>query len=243
MERSGMSDRKRRGPEWFGYELRRVGRVGLLTPVLVAFGFVGIAIAMAMTGAEFEQVARRLTSGLEVALPLASGLVAAFVVAGEPVLDLQLALPTRYRTTVLRRLALVVGWAALVAILWASALRLFGLWAWPGPFLLTQLGWISPLSWYVSLGVLLALLLRSRTASGAILGGVWVFQYSLGGLLTLNDWAFLLLLSATTHALPFVGVEQWLGNRLALIVMSVAMMMGAARVLRNEEALVRGGDR
>ncbi len=128
------------GPEWLPYELRRLGRIGLMMPVLVALGFVGIAVAMALTGAEMEQVARRLTSGLEIALPLIPGLAAAFVVADEPALDLQLTVLTRYRTTVLRRLALLVGWTALVAVLWASVLYLLGLWAWSGPFLLMQLG-------------------------------------------------------------------------------------------------------
>lgn len=231
------------GYQWLPYELRRLGKIGLAMPVLVALGFAGIALAMALTGAETAQIARRLTSGLELVLPLVSGLAASFVVADEPALDLQLTVLTRYRTTMLRRLALLVGWTALVAILWASTLRLLGLWAWPGSFFLTQLGWLAPLLWYVSLGTLLALLLRSRVASGAILAGVWLFESSLGGLLLNSDWLYVFLLSATTYALPFLGVEMWLNNRLALIAMALAMAFGAALILRNNETLVRGVDR
>ncbi|QIN84528.1 hypothetical protein GBA63_19170 [Rubrobacter tropicus] len=231
------------GPEWLPYELRQLGKVGLAMPIFVALGFVGIAVAMALTGTGTEQIARRLTSGLEIALPFVAGLAAAFVVADEPALDLQLTVLTRYRTTVLRRLALIVGWTALVAILWAVALRLLGLWAWPEPFLLMQLGWLSPLLWYVSFGVLLALLLRSRMASGAVLGGIWVFQYVLGGALGFNYWTSLLLsLSTTTYQLPFFGIEQWLYNRLVLIATALLMTLGAALILRNNETLVRGGD-
>lgn len=244
MKRETLEVERTIGPEWLPYELRRLGKIGLVMPVLVALGFVGIAAAMALTGAGTEQVARQLTSGLEIALPLVAGLAAAFVVADEPALDLHLTFLTRYRTTVLRRLGLVVGWTALVAIVWASALRVLGLWAWQGPFLLLQLGWLAPLLWYVSFGVLLALLLGSRMASGAILAGVWLFQYLLGGLLEFNYWTSLLLdLYATTYELPFFGIEQWLDNRLALIATSLLMTLGAALILRSNETLVRGVDR
>lgn len=228
--------------QWLPYEMRRVGKAGLVLPVVVMLGVVGIAVAMALTGSGPDLVALRLTSGLEYYLPFVAGLAVAFVVSDEPALDLHLTLETRYPTTVLRRLALVVGWSVAVAILWASTLRVLGMFAWSGPFLVLQLGWLAPLLWYVSLGVLLSLQLRSRVASGAILAGVWLAATSLGGLLTNNDFLSLFSLSMTTYGLPFLGWETWLNNRIVLIAMSLAMALWSVRVLRNNETLVRGGD-
>lgn len=42
--------RRKFGPEWLGYELRRVGRVGLVTPAVIAVGFVLFAVPTAFWG-------------------------------------------------------------------------------------------------------------------------------------------------------------------------------------------------
>lgn len=176
-------------PQWLCYELRRIGRIGLAMPVLVALLFAGAAILAASAGADEQQVARALTAGLELGLSLAAGLAAVHVVASEPAVDLQLTLRTRYRTTLLRRLALLAGWTGAFALLWASALDLLGLWAVPGPFALGQLAWIAPLAWFVS-------------AASAVLGLLWVFENSgvgVAGFLQ-SDWLRPFFLFATTHA-------------------------------------------
>lgn len=197
---------------------------------------------MTLTGSGGELVGLRTTSGLEAFMPLVAGLATACVVADEPALELHLTLRTHYRTTMARRLALTVGWTSLVATLWAVTLWFLGFWSWPGPFVVMQLGWLAPVLWYASFGVLLSLLLKNRAASGAILGGFWLAETSLGGLLFNHYWISLLALSATTYALPFNGMEWWLGNRAVLISTSFAMAFFSVRILRNNEALVRGSD-
>lgn len=234
---------KTMGPEWLGYEARRLGWVGMILPVMVMLGFCSIAVAMTLTGSGGDLVGLRTTAGLEDFLPLVAGLAAAFVVADEPALELHLTLQTPYQVTVARRLTLAVGWTAMVAVSWAVALRVSGLWAWHGPFLMLQLGWLAPVLWYVSFGILLTLLVRSRWASGAILGGVWLASTSLGGLLTNYDWISLLSLSSTTYGLRWLGMEWWLANRAVLVAISAAMAFFSVRILRDNEALVRGGDR
>ena len=224
--------------QWLAYELRRIGHFGLAAPVLVALLFVSAAILAALTGAEERQIARALTAGLELGLSLAAGLVAAHVVAREPAADLQLTLRTRYRTTLVRRLALLAGWTALFALMWASALKLFGLWAVPGAFLPGQLAWVAPLLWFMSAGTLLALLFRGQAAASSVLGLLWVFENSVGvaGFLQ-SDWLRPFFLFATTHA---PGADFWMANRLAVICLS-AVLLGASLVLMRNESIAIGG--
>jgi hypothetical protein len=228
-------------PDWSPYEIRRLGRLGLALPGFVALGFLAVAGLMALADAETRQIARALTAGLELGLPLAAGLAASSIAADEPALDLQLTLRTRYRTTLLRRLALLTGWTAMVALAWASTLRLAGLWVVPGRFLVGQLSWLAPLLWFVAAGALLALLSRGRTAGTALLGGLWVLENTPAGiaLFVSHGWLRPIFLFATTHT---PGEDYWLGNRLALITTALALGLGALLVAGRDEYVASGGE-
>lgn len=232
--------------EWVGYEFRRIGKIGLMTPLLIVAGFGIVAVPMALLGREKGQIANLLSSVPEVYLPIAAGLAAAAIVAREPALDLHLTLRTHYRTTALRRLALLVGWTALASVLWASVLQILGLWTWPEPFLVAQLGWLVPLLWFVSAAALLALLLRSQVASGAILGAVWLFQNLLGGLMLTLDWLRPFYLfgmdSYSPQAEAWFDERYWLDSWLTLGIMALAMALCTVLVLSKSEFLASGGD-
>lgn len=223
------------------YELRRLGWMGLLTHALVTILFCGLALLMTLGGADKAQVSRILVAGLELGLPLAAGVVAAGIAAEEPAIDLQLALLTHYRTTLLRRLALLVAWISLFAFAWSVALQLLGLWSlWvPEPFLVGQLVWVSPLLWFVAVGAAVALVLGGRSVSGALLGGLWTFEILFRDLFLSKDWLRPEFLFATTYT---PGAEYWLSNRLALI--STALVVGLAVWLLSSrtELMAKGGE-
>lgn len=223
------------------YELRRLGWIGLLTPALVASLFCGLALLMTLGGVEKAQVSRILVAGLELGLPLAAGVVAAGIVAEEPAMDLQLALFTRYRTTLLRRLALLVAWTSLFAFAWSVALEISGLWSlWmPEPFLVGQLVWVSPLLWFVAVGTAVALILGGHSVSGALLGGLWTFEILFRDLFLEKDWLRPEFLFATTYT---PDAEYWLSNRLALI--STALVVGLAVWLLSSrtELMAKGSE-
>lgn len=223
------------------YELRRLGWIGLLTPALVASLFCGLALLMTLGGADEAQVARILVAGLELGLPLAAGVVAAGIAAEEPAMDLQLALLTRYRTTLLRRLALLVAWTSLFAFAWSVALEISGLWSlWmPEPFLVGQLVWVSPLLWFVAVGTAVALILGGHSVSEALLGGLWTFEILFRDLFLEKDWLRPEFLFATTYT---PDAEYWLSNRLALI--STALVVGLAVWLLSSrtELMAKGSE-
>ena len=227
-------------PFWIPYELRRLGRVGLLLPVLIGVPFAGLATLMHLSDTGSWQVSRMLAAYLEAGLPLAAGLAAATIVTDDPAVDLQLSLETHYRTTVLRRLGMLLGLSALFAFSWASVLWLTGLWdAWvPETFLPGQLIWLSPLLFFVAAGAVLALLLRGRSAAGAVLGGIWLAQQVLAAYFLTKEWLRPFYLCATLRA---PGADFWLENRLALIGVALALLIVFAMLFRSE-SLVLGGE-
>lgn len=223
------------------YELRGLGRTGVTMPAGVLLGFAGLAGMMHLLGAADRHVARVLVAALEAGLPLAAGVVAAGITADDPALDLQLALWTPYRVTLARRLAILVIWTALWAFAWTSALHAAGLWRlWvPEPFLAGQLVWLSPLLWLASAGAVLALLSGSRSATGAILGGLWAFEHVFRELFLTREWLRPGFLFATTYA---PSADFWLPNRVVLIAAALALGCCAWLLSSRTELFAKGGE-
>ncbi|MFE0797709.1 hypothetical protein [Streptomyces mutabilis] len=119
---------------WWTYEVRRCGHQAVTLPVLAAvLGYVGVA-----AGSEDGTLLGRtlLTS----ALPAATALVCAAVVAREPMPELHLSLPTPYPRTVARRLAWVAAVAAVTALALVALLTATGEPLEPGAALLELAG-------------------------------------------------------------------------------------------------------
>lgn len=222
-------------PAWISYEIRRLGWMGLLLPALIGAPFAGLAALMHPEA----QVSRMLAAYLEAGLPLAAGLAATNIVTDDPALDLQLSLKTRYLTTMLRRLGALVALSAAPAVLWTAAMMFLGLWEpWvPEPFGRGQLVWLSPLLFFVGLGCVLALLLRSRSAAGAMLGGYWLGCVIFKDYFLVRDWCCLFYPFATLRA---PGTDYWLDNRLTLILSTAAFLLVFAALLRREPAVLGG---
>lgn len=224
-----------------GYELRLLGRTGLATPVLVLLLVGGFALLSSLLGAERATVARLCVAALELGLPLAAGVAAASVASEDPAIDIQLSLKTRYRVTLGRRLALLVFWTSLLALAWTLGLHLAGLWElWvPENLLAGQLVWISPLSLFVAAGAALSLATGSRTASGAVLGGLWVFENLSRDLFLTEEWLMPLFPFATTYA---AGADLWLENRFALLGCAAGLGLAVWALSSTTELLARGGE-
>ncbi len=223
----------------FQYEVRVVGTVALLAPAVV-LGCVALFVGvMAIAGADAAAFGKVLTRTTELFFPLVMGMVTAQVIGADVGIEWQLTLPTPYRGTVLRRLGLLLVWAAIVALLDAVCVKLAGRWIVPEEFAIAQLTWLSPLLAFSALGALLALLLRNRSASAALVGGVWITALVLHTTLLAHGWARPWFPFATTYA---AGADFWLANRLTLIGIACVLAGGAAALLGRSEALLIGGE-
>jgi len=173
--------------DWIRYELRRVGVVALLTPVLIIVSFSFFGVLMRFNGVSADRATRAVVAGLEIGVATAAGLIAASMISSDSLLELQLSLGTRYRTTFARRLALMLCWTALVGITTTLAVRLIGHELAPVSLLAQQLVWLAPLIWYAGAGALLAQLLRSRGGAAAVIAGIWIGENLLGKLFGATD--------------------------------------------------------
>jgi hypothetical protein len=226
----------RRGVLW--YEMRELGVVALLTPLLVIAGVALIAALMAFGGAATGAVSKVLTRGMEMFFPLAIGTVAATVVAADPGVEWQLTMPTAYRVTLFRRLILLLLWSSVVALGDVIVLRAINRWLVPEEFAAAQLTWLAPLLALTALGSVLAVLLRNRSAAGLI-GGLWVLELFLQHSLLSHAWARPWFLFATSFA---PGASFWLANRLTLIGTACVLFIGVAALLGQSERLLIGGE-
>lgn len=221
------------------YEIRRAGRTALLAPPLAAAAVVAITLANGSAHPR-DDAMRNLFATLEMALPLVAGIGAASLVGRDPAAELQLTLPTPYRTTLLRRLAVAVGWTAVVATVIAVSLISTG-W-WPrlsethGP-LVGQLVWVAPTVWLAAVGLLAGAAFRGPAAAGGVVALLWIVEQIFTDVVQEHRWSRLLYLFATTRG---AEPEDWTANRLTLVGSAIVFGALAWLLLGRTERLVGG---
>lgn len=218
------------------HEARRAGWAALLGPPIAVV--LGVAAALANPLPGDTTTARILLGALEMAVPLAAGVACASLVGRDPAVELQLSAPTSYRVTLLRRMAVTLGWTAVVAALTAAVLIATGWWArWPANHgtLAGQLTWIAPTLGLSGLGFAAGAVLRSPAAAGAIVTTVWAIQQFFADLAQQHLPGRLLYLFATTRG---TVPGDWTANRLALLGAGAALTALALLVLGRSERLI-----
>jgi hypothetical protein len=185
-------------------------------------GGLGLLVAIA-AGRDAE---RFLTFGLEVAIPLATGLAATGALAGDRCLELQAtglgALP---RLAAVRLAGLLAGTALSAAALQALAAAR-GVDPLPRDTVLaSQAVWLVPALFLLALGFGLSLALHGATVAATLLGSLWAAQVLFAKLiLALGDAAARLFLFPTSWA-PEAG---WWAESRALVALLAAGLLAAA---------------
>jgi hypothetical protein len=218
------------------YEARRAGWAAVIGPPLAVA--LGVAAAVATPQAGDATTARILLGALEMAVPLAAGVACASLIGRDPAVEVQLVAPTPYRVTLLRRMAVTLAWAAVVAGSTAAVLIATGWWArWPanhGP-IAGQLTWVAPTVGLGAVGFAAGAVFRSPAAAGALVTTIWAIQQFFGDQAQQHLPARLLYLFATTRgAVP----DDWTENRLALLAAAATLVALALVVLARSERLI-----
>ncbi|MCW6007935.1 hypothetical protein K1W54_25830 [Micromonospora sp. CPCC 205371] len=226
-------------PLW-RHEARRAGWTALLTPPLAVAAPVLIAFVDASGNASDHEIAQSLFGALEMGVPLAAGIGAASLVGRDPAAELLLTTPAGYRAILLRRLAITVGWTALVAVLLAGSMIATGWWAkWPANHgaLPGQLVWLAPTLGLAGLGFLAGAAFRGPAAAGGLVAICWIFQQLFADAAQEHGWSRLLYLFATTRgAMP----ADWTANRITLIAAAAVLGAVAWLLLGRTERLLQG---
>ena len=220
-------------------EARILGMTPFFVPALTAVSLIGFAAFLRVRAVNSDFVNALVVATLEAFLPLAAGIVLTTVAAKDDAIEVQLSLPTPYRTTVARRVALVLAWVIATE---SAATAVVALWF---PAALTKSGldailvWLAPTLWLSALGVLLALFLRSRATAVAILGVIWVVQLAFHGYFATFEWTRPWFLFATLYT---PTASYWQVNRLELIATAIAGLVVSWMYLHNSEWRFRGED-
>lgn len=226
------------------YEIKLMGKRVLLTPIIVMLGFTLFALLL-----HYLKVipARFLSAGLEMILPLSAGVIVATITSQDPAIELQLTVPKKYHRTAMGRLALIALWSAIVTLLTSSIITAIKLayiptqllaWSAPTQFLANQLTWFSPLLWFVGMGLCLAMLTRSRTASAALLSGIWLVEIVFKDFFASTSWLQPVFLFPTTLK---PAIDYWLTNRIEVLIMALLLLPIGWLLLRgNPEGLLKG---
>jgi len=235
----------------FWYELKLMGKRVTLTPILVMVGFAAIAALLHYLKVD---PSRTLSAALEMILPLMTGVVISAVTSQDQAIELQLTVPRKYHLTVMRRLAIILGWTAIVTLLSSVIIAILNLgfiprdtpaWTNPLPFLVGQLTWIATLLWYVAAGLVLGLLTRSRAASAALLCGIWIVEIVFKDLFGISAWLKPIFLFPTTlfalgGPLSQTLFNYWLDNRLEVLATGLLLLPIGWLLLRSPERLLKG---
>lgn len=230
----------------FWYELRIMGRWVILIPFLIMLSFASLAVLLTIMQVGHLRISQVLTASLEMVLPLAAGLLITTIISHDSAIELQLTMPKTYRVTAFVRLSLIIVWTGCIALLCSVFIYHLRFWRVPSQvetwkvqtqFLIGQLTWLAPLLWFVSVGFCLALLIQSRTASSALLGGIWTVEAIFYGLFAINVWLKSVFLFPTTLA---PDINFWLSNRFELLVTAMVLLVIGWFMLRNTEQLLQG---
>lgn len=232
------------------YEIRVVGWGNLGLPFVVAAVFIGFSLLAAYDAAKgwhwqsavtHDYLAQGVLYLLEFGLPPVAGLTAAYLIDNNPAKELHLSLVSSYWATMVCRMTIVLLWIALICGGATLVAQAAGYWIAPQHAPVNQLIWLAPMLWFAMGGALLSLLLRSRVASSAVLGMVWIAEllfrwYFLRDSLLQKVYAFLTL--ATLKQGPAPDASYWLSNRLTLLAMAGGFLVVLLILLRQNETLL-----
>jgi hypothetical protein len=224
------------------HEVRVMGTWLLALPLFVACPFAVAVAMMGLKGAPQVNISNMTMAGIEGAVPLVAGIGAAWITSQDSALELHLSLPVPYRQTVRRRVALFLIWSALIEMLAVTVVAKFWPWMFPkGSQAEYLLAWLVPLLWFTAWGAGLALALRNRMASVALLGVVWVVELLFHEMVASYGWSQAIFVFATMFD---AGTSFWVTNRVELLGTAVILLFAIWWYLGNSEwCWLRGEDR
>jgi hypothetical protein len=238
LTQTGSTRRVMRTGLW-AYEARRVGWPVLATPAAVIAGVIAVAAVMTEGGAPRHAVVRLVVAGLEVMLPLAAAIGATELVGRDRAVELHLSLPTPYRVTLLRRLAITLAWPALLAAASTAVLHTLDWWAPTHSGAAGVLVWLAPLFWLPALGVFLAVLLRNATAASGLIAGLWLVEQLFAAAFAASAAGRAVYLFPATW---LAGIPGWPVNRAVLLTTAVALLAGTWALLARPHRLLTEED-
>ncbi len=173
---------------------------------------------------------------LGVVLPLVGGILAAYAVVDDPVLELEFATPRRAARMLVERLGVVLGVLAAAALVYQLYLPLIGVDLRPlGGLAQVQMDWLVPCLVMISLGSLLALAFGSASPASLLIGLLWIFEFAFrDGFAALPVGQYLLFfLGALYPDHPALA-----GNQAFLLALAAVFLLAGWALLKKQERYI-----
>ena len=176
----------------------------------------------------------------------------------EPALELHLTVAQSYQRTSMLRILMIIFTYGCICCLLISIMSMLHFWflpyyllTWPlfSQWLMTQLIWLAPLTWFVGLGMCVALLTINSVATGAILAAFWLVELLYWGPFHDNTWLRAFYIFPTIMWIyqgDSVSLPAWYFNSVWLLPhieqpgMALLLFLAGWFLLRNTEHLLKG---
>ena len=173
---------------------------------------------------------------LGVALPLISGVLAAYAVLEDPALELQFATPRPVWRMLFERLGMIIILAAACAFSYQGVLAGLGTYLSPlGSFWPRQLAWLAPTLATAALGAAVAFANRQAMGGAAVVGLVWIIQIFMREWFLQDRWARYLLLMMGSN---YPDNPELRANQAALTGLAVLLLVAAWALLCRQERYI-----
>lgn len=219
------------------YEARRAGIEALVAVPVTLVAGAAMVIVTAVGGRDVHSVAGTV---LEAVLPLAAGLAASSILDVDPLVELQLSLPTSYRVTATRRVLCVLGLAALFSVAAASGASGTGLWTSSHGAVAIVFIWLAPTLALAGLALVLSVGFQSTPLAAGVVATLWIGEQSFKGWFASHSVTRALYLFAETRP-GVVPATAWAPNRLTLTAVGLVAFGVAWHSLSDRDRLLNTG--
>lgn len=202
----------------WGYEARRCGPTGLALPWLGAIAIALVSAAVAGANHDGTAAGAGMVRLVALVFPITAGIAAVAALGREQMAELQLTFPTRYRRTVLRRIALLAATTTAAAAALVLVLAAQDQWDHPAHGPLALLVPLGPAALFIGAGAWALARIRSVGGASVAVVGAWFVE--------------LLFLDR------LVGV--WQVNRVLLLLAGAGLTIVTVRLFDNPERFLRG---
>jgi hypothetical protein len=176
------------------------------------------------------------SSYLGVVLPLLGGILGAYAILDDPILELQFASPRSSIQMIVERVSIIFGVLTICAITYQVLISFLHVDLTPyGPLWFRQFAWIVPSLALTGMGVFCAFAFAQATSGAMLIGMVWIVQ------LVAREW--FLQNSIMRYCFLFTGalypkVEFLIPNYIALFILGIVFFTAAWLLLKKQERFI-----
>lgn len=205
---------------------------------LLPFGFWALFFLLSVLFFEDERSVNAAGGFLGYLLPLLMGILAAYTLLSDPILELRFSTSRSSSRLLVERVLLLFGFLALLALSFQGAVGLVGIDLGKyGNFFQIQLIWLIPCAFAISIGSMGSLLACNPITGAGIAGGVWILQILMRGWFSQNELGQYVFLFQGMMRAP--GSAELVRNQISLAIITIVFLAASGLLLKRQERYIK----